>query len=100
MVAKANISCWLVSAATGPARCSIGDHQAKVVELDDQQAASRLIENLQRADLDPFEEGNGYQHAINQFGWDQQTLAVKLGKSPQTVNRALSAFGFSGFRSR
>jgi ParB/RepB/Spo0J family partition protein len=65
--------------------------QALVVEMDDKEAAlAGLIENLQRADLDPFEEGDGYRMAIEAHGISQKDLATKLGKSEAAISRALA----------
>lgn len=64
---------------------------AIVLEMDDKQATlAGLIENLQRTDLDPFEEGAGYRQAMDAHNWDQKTLATKLGKSKQAVSAALA----------
>lgn len=59
-------------------------HEVPVVvrELDDQQALEfGLIENLQREDLTPLEEAEGYQRLIDEFGHTQEQLAQQLGKS-------------------
>jgi ParB family chromosome partitioning protein len=62
-----------------------------MVEMDDKSATlAGLIENIQRANLDPFEEGEGYRAAMEAHGWDQKTLAQKIGKSKQAVSAALS----------
>ena len=64
---------------------------AIVMEMDDKAATlAGLIENLQRTDLDPFEEGDGYRTAMEAHNWDQKTLAQKLGKSKQAISAALS----------
>ena len=62
-----------------------------VMEMDDKAATlAGLIENLQRTDLDPFEEGDGYRTAMEAHGWDITTLATKLGKSRPVVSKALA----------
>jgi ParB family chromosome partitioning protein len=64
---------------------------AVVMDMDDKQATlAGLIENLQRADLDPFEAGAGYKHAMDVHGLSQQELATKLGKSKQAISAALA----------
>lgn len=40
-----------------------------------------IIENIQRADLNPVEEGAGYQQLMDRFGHTQEKLASALGKS-------------------
>lgn len=40
-----------------------------------------LVENLQRADLTPLEEAEGYQRLLDEFGHTQEALAEALGKS-------------------
>ena len=40
-----------------------------------------IIENIQRADLNPVEEAEGYQQSIDRFGHTQLELASSLGKS-------------------
>jgi len=40
-----------------------------------------IIENIQRADLNPVEEATGYQQLMDRFGHTQEKLATALGKS-------------------
>lgn len=49
----------------------------------------QLVENLQRQDLDPFEEAAGYQALLDQHGYDVDGLAAKLAKSPSWVRGSL-----------
>src|SRR3989440_5998695 len=44
-----------------------------------------LIENLQRADLNPIEEAQGYARLANEFGMRQEDIAVKVGRSRAAV---------------
>lgn len=47
-----------------------------------------LIENIQRQDLNPIEEGFAYQRLMDEFGLTQQHVADQVGKSrPQIANR-------------
>src|SRR5213596_3681594 len=48
-----------------------------------------LIENLQRADLNPIEEAQGYARLVNEFGMRQEDIAVKVGRSRAAVANAL-----------
>lgn len=63
---------------------------AVVVEADDLKAAElALIENLQREDLNPLEEAEGYQVLIDSFGLSQEEAANRVGKSRPAVTNAL-----------
>jgi ParB family chromosome partitioning protein len=44
-----------------------------------------LIENLQRADLNPIEEAQGYARLANEFGMRQEDIALKVGRSRAAV---------------
>src|SRR5262245_38056921 len=48
-----------------------------------------LVENLQREDLNPIEEANGYQRLVDEFGYTQEALASRVGKDRSTVANAL-----------
>jgi len=48
-----------------------------------------LIENLQRADLNPIEEAHGYARLANEFGMRQEDIALKVGRSRAAVANAL-----------
>ena len=52
-----------------------------------------LVENLQRADLDPIEEAEGYQRLVQEFGATQQQVAEAVGKDRSTVANALRLLG-------
>jgi ParB family chromosome partitioning protein len=63
---------------------------AVVKEVDDRTLLTlALIENLQRADLDPIEEALGYQRLQNEFGLTQQQVADVIGKDRSTVANLL-----------
>src|SRR6266581_1142947 len=48
-----------------------------------------LIENLQRADLNPIEEAQGYSRLANEFGMRQEDIALKVARSRAAVANAL-----------
>src|ERR1051325_2639605 len=48
-----------------------------------------LIENLQRADLNPIEEAHGYARLANEFGMRQEDIAIKVGRSRAAVANAV-----------
>ncbi|MDH7502404.1 MAG: ParB/RepB/Spo0J family partition protein [Verrucomicrobiota bacterium] len=61
-----------------------------VREADDTAALEMaLIENLQRENLNPIEEAQGYQQLIDQFKLRQEDVAAKVGKNRVTVANAL-----------
>jgi ParB family chromosome partitioning protein len=76
---------WRAAQAVGlhevPAIIKTFDNQ-KTLELS-------LIENLQREDLNPIEEAEGYQRLINEFSLTQEKVAEKVGKERTTVANAL-----------
>src|SRR5438445_3707614 len=48
-----------------------------------------LIENLQRADLNPIEEAQGYARLSSEFGMRQEDIALKVGRSRAAVANAM-----------
>ena len=48
-----------------------------------------LVENLQRADLDPIETADAYRQLINRFGFNQDDVATRVGKARSTVTNTL-----------
>lgn len=61
-----------------------------VRDLDDREAALiALVENLQREDLDFFEEAAAYHELLSRFGLTQEQLAALLGKQQSTVANKL-----------
>ena len=63
---------------------------AIVVEADDRKAMElAMIENLQREDLNPMEEAEGYQQLMTQYNLTQEETAQRVGKSRSAVANAL-----------
>lgn len=63
---------------------------AIVQEMEDEKvAAVSLIENLQRRELNYFEEANAYNALINVFGMTQEELARKIGRSQAAIANKL-----------
>ena len=61
-----------------------------VIEADDRKAMElAMIENLQREDLNPIEEAQGYQTLVSQYGLTQEEAAQQVGKSHSAVANAL-----------
>jgi ParB family chromosome partitioning protein len=59
---------------------------AVIKEVDDEgMLALSIIENIQREDLNPIEEARAYQELIEQFGYTQEDVAKKVGKSRVAV---------------
>ena len=55
-------------------------------ELSDKEVDEiALIENLQREDLNPVEEAEGYRHLMNEYGMTQEQVAGRVGKSRPSV---------------
>ena len=63
---------------------------ALVRNFDDQAMLTlALVENLQRADLNPLEEAEGYQRLINEFGFTQQQVADAVGKDRTSITNLI-----------
>ena len=62
-----------------------------IVRTYDKQTAAEvaLIENLQREDLNPIEEALGYQSLMTQFGFTQEQVSERVGKSRPAVANTL-----------
>src|SRR5690606_3055886 len=65
-----------------------GLHDVPVIirDVDDKEALElAIIENVQRVDLNPLEEAQGYGQLVEQFDYTQQDLAQVIGKSRSPV---------------
>jgi len=63
---------------------------AIVRDIDDRTLLTlALVENLQRADLNPLEEAEGYRRLMEEFGLTQQQVADAVGKDRSTVANLL-----------
>lgn len=63
---------------------------ARIIESSDEQALEiALVENLQREDLNPIEEAQGYQLLMDRFELGQEAVAQRVGKARATVANAL-----------
>jgi ParB family chromosome partitioning protein len=68
----------------------LGEVPAIVREADDRQVLElALIENLQRENLNPIEEAQGYAQLTEQFQLTQEQAAAKVGRSRSVVANAL-----------
>ncbi len=56
---------------------------------DNEMLREALVENIQRSQLNPLEEGAAYQNLLNDFGYTHDELAVKVGKSRSAVTNTL-----------
>lgn len=69
-----------------------------VIEMDveeDEALEIALIENLQRKDLTPFEEAEGYRALADRFGYTQEQVARAVGKSRTLVTESLALLQMS-----
>ncbi|MBS7705826.1 ParB/RepB/Spo0J family partition protein [Chelatococcus asaccharovorans] len=71
-------------------RAGLHEVPVVVVEADDKTALEiAIIENVQRADLNPMEEAAGYERLIAEFAYSQNDLAQVIGKSRSHVANTL-----------
>lgn len=76
---------WRASQQAG-----LGEIPVVVREVDEQSAiAIGLIENIQRADLNPLEEASALDRLLNEFDLTHQLVAEAVGKSRTTVTNLL-----------
>jgi ParB family chromosome partitioning protein len=70
---------------------------AVVKDLSDQDMLTlALIENLQRSDLNPIEEAEGYRKLIEDFGHSHQSVATMVGKNRSTIANTLRMLQLPG----
>lgn len=60
------------------------------LSVSDQEALEvALVENLQRRDLNPFEEAEGYRTLVEKYGYTHEQVAKAVGKSRSSVTESL-----------
>ena len=63
---------------------------AVVIEADNLKSLEfAIVENVQRRDLNPIEEAEGYKRLIDEFSYDQEKVAKFIGKSRTHVSNCL-----------
>ncbi len=55
-----------------------------------------IVENVQRKDLNPIEEAEGYQRLINEFNYDQDKVAKFIGKSRAHISNCIRLLSLPG----
>ncbi len=76
---------WRASKEAG-----LSEVPVNIIEADDKKVMELgLIENLQREDLNPMEEANGYRVLMEEHGLTQEEVAQRMGKSRPAVANAL-----------
>ncbi|MBQ2839753.1 MAG: ParB/RepB/Spo0J family partition protein [Oscillospiraceae bacterium] len=77
-------------------RAGLTEVPAVIVDADDRTVAElALIENLQREDLNPVEEAEGFKALLDEFSLTQEEAAARLGKSRSTFTNALRLLSLS-----
>ena len=69
-----------------------GLHEVPVVVINIDNLKSlefAIIENVQRKDLNPIEEAEGYKRLINEFSYDQDKVSKFIGKSRAHISNCL-----------
>ena len=71
---------------------SAGLHEIPIVEIEADDLKSlefAIVENVQRDDLNPIEEANGYKRLIDEFKYDQDKVAKFIGKSRSHITNCI-----------
>ena len=69
---------------------------AIVRNVDDRESLEvAIIENLQRENLDPLEEAMGFAHLIETYGFTQERVAERVGRSRPAIANALRLLSLS-----
>ncbi len=76
---------WLASQNAG-----LNEIPAVIIEADDLKSLEfAIVENVQRHDLNPIEEAQGYQRLMDEYGYDQDKVAKFIGKSRAHVSNCI-----------
>jgi ParB family chromosome partitioning protein len=63
----------------------------RIVDFNDQQVLeAALVENIQRADLNPIEKAEGFKDYLERFGMTQEQLAQRLGLDRTTITNLVN----------
>ena len=76
---------WLAASRAG-----LHDIPVVVTEADDLKSLEfAIVENIQRHDLNPLEEAQGYKRLIDEFSYDQEKVSKFIGKSRSYIANSL-----------
>ena len=76
---------WLAARKAG-----LHDIPVVVTEADDLKSLEfAIVENVQRHDLNPLEEAQGYKRLIDEFAYDQEKVSQFIGKSRSYITNSL-----------
>ena len=76
---------WLAARKAG-----LHDIPVVVTEADDLKSLEfAIVENVQRHDLNPLEEAQGYKRLIDDFSYDQEKVSKFIGKSRSYITNSL-----------
>ena len=76
---------WLAARKAG-----LHDIPVIVTEADDLKSLEfAIVENVQRQDLNPLEEAQGYKRLIDEFSYDQEKVSKFIGKSRSYITNSL-----------
>jgi len=71
-------------------RASMHNVPVVVIEADDLKSLEfAIVENVQRHDLNPLEEAQGYKRLIDEFSYDQEKVSKFIGKSRSYITNSL-----------
>ena len=71
-------------------RAGLHDVPVVITEADDLKSLEfAIVENVQRHDLNPFEEAQGYKRLIDEFSYDQEKVSKFIGKSRSYITNSL-----------
>jgi ParB family chromosome partitioning protein len=71
-------------------RAGLNEVPVVITEADDLKSLEfAIVENVQRHDLNPLEEAQGYKRLIDEFGYDQEKVSQFIGKSRSYITNSL-----------
>ena len=71
-------------------RAGLHEVPAVITTADDLKSLEfAIVENVQRHDLNPLEEAQGYKRLIDEFSYDQEKVAKFIGKSRSYITNSL-----------
>ena len=71
-------------------RAGLHDVPVVITEADDLKSLEfAIVENVQRHDLNPLEEAQGYKRLIDEFSYDQEKVSKFIGKSRSHITNSL-----------